>query len=73
VTAKGVQVTASGGGDDEQAGDAGMRGVRAETARRGPAPFTADRVDEDLTDLLFGDPYQRPGPLRSSSSSPPDR
>jgi len=64
VTAKGVQVTAIGGNDDEQDPDPGARGVRAQSARRGPAPFTADRVDEDLTDLLFGEPYQRPRPLR---------
>jgi hypothetical protein len=73
VTAKGVQVTAIGGNDDERDTDPGARGVRAESGRRGPTPFTADEVDQTLTDLLFGEPYQRPGPLRSSSSSPPER
>lgn len=73
MTAKGVQVTAIGGNDDERDSDPGARGVRAQSARRGPASFTSDRVDEDLTDLLFGEPYQRPGPLRSARTAPPDR
>jgi hypothetical protein len=68
-----VQVTATGGNDDERDTDPAARGVRAESARRGPTPFIADQVDETLTDLLFGEPYQRPAPLRSIRAAPPDR
>jgi hypothetical protein len=57
-------VTANGGDDERDDGVVRPNGVRAESGRRGPSPFTADEVDEALTDLLFGEPYEAPRPRR---------